>query len=312
MSSKEGIEVENVGGIDRTTPGQTGNVDIVDEDDGATGEDISRAEAAVVDGSKLDLDIDGGETKDPVEGKLHEVLDGRDGHAENLARLQATAESIRAGGVELDPDSETARAIREETEQLFERMDDLNAEERELLFGEDTEIVSENAENGTTLNSDAVERVLENYEEAGGSQERMKEMRQEYVDKFIESIDEFVETESSSYFSPMKNGERAQTILIAALKRGVEIQSKDFVEGGGEPAFGFQYEIEGAEFKSPNGEDVSYITGMKMKFGCYEDENGQLVWPPETRSIDLSPLRKREREELERMEKGVENNTGTV
>lgn len=118
-----------------------------------------------------------------------------------------------------------------------------------------------------------------------------KEARTEYVKDFIKSAIEQMLSDFKTFLDGSTNAEQARKLIQIKTEKSVTIKAKDFIENGGEPDFGFEAKIMGAEFDNAEGKSSKYVTELDITF-----DNGQKAnnadEQPGGELIDLEARRK--------------------
>lgn len=130
-----------------------------------------------------------------------------------------------------------------------------------------------------------------------------KKAREKYVLEFIKSSVEDITKSFESFLEDSQNADAARTLIQQKIRFEVGNRAKDFIENGGEPNFGFEAEITGAEFDAPGKGNVMYVTEFNLQFEGVGTTSNESAYAPTEELVDIDIRQKmKEVEEEGRLE----------
>ncbi len=152
------------------------------------------------------------------------------------------------------PADATLKELADKQDELSESMDAL--EVKVLDAPEDGEV------EGTKQEIEGVHSMqAENRDFA----REMKEMRQEFVEKFIKDSIDYANRHWAAQFQQAENGNKARDLVAKKLAFEITKETQEFVEKGGNFEIGWYGRLECAKFRTPDGQSKMFITGFNLK-----------------------------------------------
>jgi len=93
-----------------------------------------------------------------------------------------------------------------------------------------------------------------------------KQAREQFVLDFIKVSIEKMLADFKVFLDESTNAEQAKKLIKIKTETSLQVKAKDFIENGGEPDFGFEAKIMGAEFDTAEGKPVKYVTEFDIAF----------------------------------------------
>ena len=178
---------------------------------------------------------------------------------EQVDKDRADIEEIRKflGSERQDiPADVTLKELADKQEELAQRMDSLEAKVLDTPNGGEVEGTKQGIEGLHSIQTENRNFAKE-----------MKEMRQEFVEKFIKDSIDYANRHWAAQFQQAENGNKAKNLVAQKLAFEIKKETQQFVESGGNFEIGWNGRLECAKFRTPDGQSKMFITGFKLKVG---------------------------------------------
>lgn len=96
-------------------------------------------------------------------------------------------------------------------------------------------------------------------------EKELQKERKLFVQKFIEDSTKEMLEEFKFFIDETENAEQARGLVALKINHDVGKAAKQFIEEGGEPDFGFEMELAGAEYDTPDGKTQKFVTEITLE-----------------------------------------------